>query len=114
MKLLTTFTIALAAVVLAVQPASAVPSAHHTKQQAERNLLSATRLLLRWHTNLVNRKSGLLAQNTTAVCTGLGRPWRGGYTSFNCLLEHGKVSVRIHYYSQRHNGFAVTRLKAAH
>jgi hypothetical protein len=111
MSLLRTLLVACAIALIAVDAAAAIPSPHHTKRQAERNLLGATRLLLRWHTNLVNRRSGLLAQNTTAKCAGMGRPYKGAFTKFTCTLHHGKVSVRVLYYAQRHGGFEARRLK---
>jgi hypothetical protein len=111
MSLLRTMLVACAIALIAVDAAAATPSPHHTKRQAERNLLGATRLLLRWHTNLVNRRSGLLAQNTTAKCAGMGHAYKGGFTKFTCTLQHGKVTVRVLYYAQRKGGFEAHRLK---
>jgi hypothetical protein len=92
--------------------ASAASSAHprQTRQQAERNLLHATRMLRRWHVNLVDTKTGLLRQNTTASCRGVGRPVRAHYASFRCVLRHGSRHVLVRYLALRRNGFEAHRL----
>jgi len=110
MRLLRTIIVLCVVALIAVGTAAAVPSPRHTKQHAERNLLGATRLLKRWHTGLVNPKTGLLIQNTTAVCTGMGPKLHGGYTKFTCVVKHRKKSVRLLYFAERHNAFGVRRL----
>jgi hypothetical protein len=98
------------AVTLCAQGWSATTPTRQSKQRAERNLLNATRLLKRWHVGLVDPKSGLLRQNTTAVCTGEGKPVARAYPRFACVLKHEKIVVRVAYTALSHNGFEVHRL----
>lgn len=100
------------AALLACQAAIAAPTPRHTKLRAERNLLRATRVLARWRVGLVSPRNGLLLQNTTATCTGVGTQVGGGYARFTCELRHGSIRVRIAYFAQRNGGFAVRRLPA--
>jgi hypothetical protein len=109
MKLRVAIGTALAAL-LTCQVAGAAATPRHSKVQAERNLLRATRLLARWHVGLVSPHSGLLLQNTTATCSGAGTPGSGRYTRFMCVLHHGTIRVRVAYFAQRNGGFAVRRL----
>ena len=102
--------VALAATVVATRPAVASPTARHTRERAERNLLGATRLLARWHVGLTDPRTGLLLRNTTATCIGSGRSVAGAYPRFVCTLRHGSRAVRVRYYAQVHGGFEVTRL----
>jgi hypothetical protein len=91
--------------------AVAAPAPHQTKLVAERNLLRATRLLARWNVGLVDPRSGLLLQNTTATCTGEGTPVDGRYARFTCVLHHGRIRVRVAYFAQQRGGFEVRRLQ---
>lgn len=93
---------------LAAQSATAPTQ---TKRHAERNLLRATRMLARWHVGLVDPRTGLLRQNTTAACTGKGTRRNGGYHRFVCVLHHKKTTVRVLYVAQSGNGFEAHRLK---
>ena len=101
----------LAVVLLVAPPGSAAPSTPQSKQRAERNLLNATLLLERWHVGLVNPKSGLLLQNTTAACTGKGRRLSGGYTRFVCVLRRRTLVVRVLYVALSHSHFEAHRLR---
>ena len=102
---------ALAASLLVPLAAQAVTAPTQTKRRAERNLLHATRMLRRWHVGLVDPRTGLLRQNTTAACTGKGARRNGGYHRFVCVLRHSKTTVRVLYLAQSHNGFEAHRLK---
>lgn len=89
--------------------ASSSKSPRQTRQQAERNLLHATRLLKRWRVGLVDTKTGLLRQNTTATCRGTGRRVAGKYRTFRCVLRHDRHRVTVRYLALAHNGFEVHR-----
>ena len=80
------------AALLTCQVAVAAVTPRHSKLQAERNLLRATRVLARWHVGLVSPHTGLLLQNTTATCSGAGTPDSGRYARFTCVLHHGTHS----------------------
>jgi len=100
--------VALAAVAVTHSALAAGP--RQTKQRAERNLLSATRVIARWHVGLVNPKSGLVRQNTTAACRGAGAGTARGYSSFTCVVKHARTVVRVRYVALRRNGFELHRL----
>jgi hypothetical protein len=97
----------------ACQAAVAAPVPRQAKLVAERNLLRATRMLARWHVGLVDPRSGLLLQNTTATCTGEGTPAEGRFARFTCELHHGRIRVRVAYLVQQHGGFEVRRLASS-
>jgi len=80
------------------------------RRLAERNLLHATRMLARWHVGLVNPKTGLLLQNTTASCRGAGRSVAGRFASFRCVLHHGRRNVAVRYVALAKSGFEAHRL----
>lgn len=101
---------ALAALVACPAAVAAPAAPRQAKLVAERNLLRATRMLARWQVGLVNPRSGLLLQNTTATCTGAGEPVEGRYTRFTCVLQHGRINVHVAYFVQQHGGFEVRRL----
>jgi hypothetical protein len=98
-----------ARVVLAATPAQSTPP-RQTKQQAEKNLLGATRMLARWRVGLVDPKSGLLRSNTTATCTGRGTAVAGKYRQFICVLRYRTTVVRVLYVVLTGNGFEAHRL----
>jgi hypothetical protein len=101
---------AMLAALVVCQAAVAAAAPRQSKLVAERNLLRATRMLERWHVGLVNPRSGLLLQNTTATCTGSGGAVDNAYTSFTCTLHHGSIHVRVAYLVLQHGGFQVRRL----
>jgi hypothetical protein len=101
---------AMLAALVVGQAAVAAPAPRQTKLVAERNLLRATRMLERWHVGLVDPRSGLLLQNTTATCTASGTPVGNTYASFTCTLRHASIHVRVAYLVLQHGGFQVRRL----
>jgi hypothetical protein len=111
-RVLVVVPVVVALILLAGAPAAAAASskAHRqARQQAERNLLHATRMLKRWHVGLVDTKTGLLRQNTTATCRGTGRRVAGKYSTFRCVLRHGRHRVAVRYLALAHNGFEAHR-----
>ena len=83
----------------------------HSKQQAESNLLVASKQLARWGVGLVDPKTKLLRDNTIAVCEGRGQPVRGRYPSFDCALHTGTVVVSVRYVAQRNGAFTIRKLR---
>jgi hypothetical protein len=101
---------ALTAALIAACAQAASSTTRHTRERAERNLLSATRMLARWHAGLTDPRTGLLLRNTTARCAGQGVPVAGAYPRFLCTLRHGTRTVHVRYYAQARGGFEVRRL----
>jgi hypothetical protein len=107
------------AIVVALVAARAVLAAvqatppRQTKQQAEKNLLGATRMLARWHVGLVDPKSGLLRSNTTATCSGRGTAVARRYRQFLCVLRYRTTVVRVLYVVLNGNGFEAHRLRSS-
>ena len=83
----------------------------HSKQQAESNLLVASKQLARWGVGLVDPKTRLLRDNTIAVCEGRGQPVRGRYPSFDCALHTGTVVVSVRYVAKRNGAFTIRKLR---
>jgi hypothetical protein len=67
-------------------------------------------MLARWKVGLVDRKTGLLLQGTTASCTGLGRPVAARYAAFRCVLHHGSHRIALRYVVLKDDGFEAHRL----
>lgn len=82
-----------------------------TPRQAEVNLLHATRVLGKYSKALLNPRTGLLENNSTATCKGIGPSHAGAYASFRCVVADSRVQVYVRYIAQRHNGFELRLLK---
>lgn len=100
----------LAASVLMASASGASAATPQSRHQAERNLLTATRMLARWHLNLVDPKTGLVRAKTTASCVGKGKHLPRGYYDFTCTLRHRGTVVRLVYISLGRKSFEVRRL----
>lgn len=95
---------------LAAAAVAAAATVVHTRIQAERNVLHAHRVLRRLDPRLVNALTGLPRTDTSVVCRGEGRPRGAAWPRFVCEISHGRVRVRVRYFSQRRNGFELHKL----
>ncbi|MBA3245897.1 MAG: hypothetical protein H0T61_12085 [Actinobacteria bacterium] len=106
--------LSLALVVLALPalaPAATSTSvARHSKQQAEINLLHASKVLASWRAGLVDPRTKLLRGNTTAVCQGRGRPIQARFPRFACAIRNRTHIVSVRYLAQSKGGFEVRKL----
>lgn len=112
MRSLATLAACLSACLLVV-PAYAGSPARHTARQAETNLLRAARVLGRASPALIDRTTGLVKNNSTAHCRGVGLAQRGAFVSFDCVVRNGLVQVSVRYLSEPHNGFELRRIKVS-
>jgi len=105
--------LALLIVLAVVAPATALArdSYRQTSRQAEVNLLHATRILGKYSRALLDPRTGLLENNSTAVCKGMGTAQAGTYAGFRCVVTAKRVRVFVRYVAQRHNGFELHLLK---
>jgi len=100
-------------VLAALVPATALASTSYrqTARQAEVNLLHATRTLGKYSGALLNPRTGLLENNSTAICRGIGTARSRAYTAFNCTVADARVRVVVRYIPQRRNGFSLRLIK---
>jgi hypothetical protein len=101
----------LIAAAIAPGTALALDSFRQTPRQAEVNVLHATRTLGRYSKALLNPKTGLLQNNSTAICKGIGPAQAGTYASFRCVVSAARVRVYVRYIAQTHNGFELRLLR---
>jgi hypothetical protein len=104
----------LAAVCIAgalVGTASAASAPRHTAQQAQTNILRAARVLGRFSPALVDTRTKLMKNNSTAACRSVAHVRGAAASVFVCVVSSGRVHVRVRYVAQRHNGFELTRLR---
>lgn len=86
-------------------PAWAAATPRHSPRVAQTHVLGATRVLGRFSPGLLNSRTGLLKNNSTAVCHGIGRPRAGAYATLTCVVSSGRIRVSVRYLAQRHSGF---------
>ena len=100
-------------VLAALVPATALASISYrqTARQAEVNLLHATRTLGKYSRALLNPRTGLLENNSTAICRGIGTARARAYTAFTCTVSDARVRVIVRYIPQRQNGFSLKLIK---
>ena len=100
-------------VLAALVPATALASTSYrqTARQAEVNLLQATRTLAKYSRALLNPRTGLLENNSTAICRGIGSARARTYTAFNCTVADQRVRVIVRYTPQRGNRFSLRLIK---
>ena len=98
---------------LAVGTAAAAPSARHSRQQAEVNLLHAPRLVGRWQHALVDPRTSLVRSNTVVRCGGIGRGIQGRFHRFRCVLRGGSWSLTVRYLALPHDNFRARKLRSA-
>jgi hypothetical protein len=94
-----------------VAPASALAPARHTARQAQTNVLRASRVLGRFSPALLDPRTKLLKNNSTAVCAGHGKARRAAYSTFTCVVRNGRLRVAVRYLAQSHNGFELKRIR---
>jgi hypothetical protein len=87
--------------------ASAAGQPRQTRHAAERNLISAQRMLARWQVGLVDPHTSLIRNNVWVRCSGRARAVRARYTWFQCVLGHRRTRVTVTYVALRRNGFEV-------
>lgn len=92
-------------VATAVAPAAGEP--RHSRSTAERNLISAQRMLARWRVGLVDPHTRLIRNNAWVRCSGRGQAVRARHTVFRCVLGHRRTRVTVTYLALRRNGFEV-------
>lgn len=105
--------LSLALVVLALPaaaPATTSTVARHSKQQAEINLLHASKVLASWRAGLVDPRTKLLRGNTTASCQGRGLPLEARFPRFACAIRTRTHVVSVSYLAQSKGGFEVRKL----
>ncbi len=78
---------------------------HHTRAQAESNVMAAHRVLHQWKAGLVNPKTHLPRNNIWVRCSGRGSRTRAGYGRFRCIVGYRTVRVRVRYLSKEKNAF---------
>lgn len=81
--------------------------ARHTKVRAERNIISAQRMLARWRVGFVNPRTGLVWNNVSVHCLGRGAVMDGRYTHFACAIDYKRTRVSLTYLALPDNGFEV-------
>jgi hypothetical protein len=62
---------------------------------------------------LIDRATGLVKNNSTAHCRGVGLARRGAYLSLDCVVRNGLVQVSTRYIAQAHNGFELRQIKVS-
>lgn len=95
------------AVLVATSAASAAGEPRQTRAAAERNLISAQRMLARWQVGLVDPHTRLIRNNVWVRCSGRGKAVSGRHTVFRCVLGHRRTRVTVTYVALRRNGFEV-------
>jgi len=88
------FAAVLATAALVAGPAAA---SLYSQRRAELNVLTAVRVLNRWHVGVVDPSSMTLRSNTSVSCRGLGRATAGRYRRFRCTLQYGNRRVKLLY-----------------
>jgi hypothetical protein len=78
---------------------------------AQTHVLGATRVLGHYSPALLDPRTGLLRNNSTAVCHGIGKPHAGAYAALTCVVSSGRIRVSVRYLAQRHNGFELHRIR---
>jgi hypothetical protein len=94
-----------------VAPATALGPPRHTPRQAQTNVLRASRVLGRFSPALLDPRTKLLKNNSTAVCIGHGKARRAAYSTFTCVVKNGRLRVAVRYLAQSHNGFELKRIR---
>jgi hypothetical protein len=94
-----------------VLPAFAASPPRHTARQAQTNVLRAARVLGRFSPALVEPRTKLMKNNSTAICRGVTNVRGTAASVFVCVVSSGRVHLRVRYLAQRHNGFELKRLK---
>jgi hypothetical protein len=94
-----------------VVAAAAASPLRHTAQEAQTNILRAARVLGRFSPALVDPRTKLMKNNSTATCRGVSHVRGAAASVFVCVVSSGRVHVRVRYLAQRHNGFELRRLK---
>jgi hypothetical protein len=92
---------------VAAAVASAAGQPRQTRHAAERNLISAQRMLARWRMGLVDPHTSLIRNNVWVRCSGRGKAVEGRYALFRCVIGHRRTRVTVTYVSLRGNGFEV-------
>jgi hypothetical protein len=92
---------------LAAGAASAAGEPRQTRSTAERNLISAQRMLARWRVGLVDPSTRLIKNNVWVRCSGRGKAVQSRHTIFRCVLGHRRTRVTVTYVVLRRNGFEV-------
>ena len=92
---------------VAVGTASAAGEPRQARPTAERNLISAQRMLARWHLGLVDPHTRLIRNNVWVRCSGRGKALRARYSLFRCVIGHRRTRVTMTYVALRRNGFEV-------
>lgn len=94
-----------------VASAAAATPVRHTAREAQTNILRAARVLGRFSPALVDPRTRLMKNNSTATCRGISHVRGTAAAAFICVVSSGRVHVRVRYVAQRHNGFELRRLK---
>ena len=92
---------------------STATTPRHAKNQAEVNLLRATKVLASWRLGLVDPRTSSLKNNTSAICRGRGQAVRAQHPRFACTLRSGSLVVSVNYSAKRNNGFSIRRLSVS-
>lgn len=95
------------AALVATAVSSAAGEPRQTRAAAERNLISAQRMLARWQVGLVDPHTRLIRNNVWVRCTGRGKAVGARHTVFRCVLGHRRTRVTVTYVALRRNGFEV-------
>jgi hypothetical protein len=92
-------------------PAWATGMPRHTPRVAQTHVLGAPRVLGRFSPTLLDPRTGLLRNNTTAVCRGIGKPHAGAYATLTCVVSSGHIRVSVRYLAEQRNGFELHRIR---
>jgi hypothetical protein len=92
---------------VATAVASAAGEPRQTRAAAERNLISAQRMLARWEVGLVDPHTRLIRNNVWVRCSGRGNAASARHTLFRCVLGHRRTRVTVTYVALHRNGFEV-------
>ena len=106
------------AIVILMLPAlasagSTATTPRHAKNQAEVNVLRATKVLASWRLNLVDPRTRLVRNNTSVSCRGRGRVVKARYPQFACTLRSAALLVSVSYSAKPNNGFTVRKLSVS-
>jgi hypothetical protein len=88
-----------------VVPAYAASAPRHSARQAQTNVLRASRVLGRFSPALLDARTKLIKNNSTATCRGVVDRRGTAASVFVCVVSSGRVRVQVRYLAQRHNGF---------
>lgn len=94
-----------------VMPAFAASPPRQSARQAQTNVLRASRVLGRYAPALIDARTKLIKNNSTATCRGVAHRRGTSASVFLCVVSSGRVHVQVRYAAQRHNGFELKRIR---